>query len=102
MRHTGGDDHMFKNILLASDGSEHALRAAEKTIALINHHPDSKVTVLYVIGSTTSKSDVLESTSREEIEARRKERLSPTEKKLKDAGVAYEPIARDGTGKCES
>lgn len=81
---------MYKHILLASDGSEHALRATDKTVSLINHHPDSKVTVLYVIGSSTSKTDVLEGVSREDIDARRKERLMSTEKKLKDANVEYD------------
>lgn len=37
---------MFKKILLAADGSAHALRAAEKAIALAKHDPEAHVVVL--------------------------------------------------------
>lgn len=81
---------MFKQILLASDGSDHALRATMRAIDVINHHPDCHVTLLYVVDSSTSKIDVLHGEGIESIESRRKERLASTEQKLNEAGVVYD------------
>jgi nucleotide-binding universal stress UspA family protein len=81
---------MFKRILLASDGSEHALRATEKTISLTDHLTEVQVTIVYVIDSSTSKADVLSAEGKEAIEARRKERLAETEHLLREAEVSFE------------
>ncbi|UFT98269.1 universal stress protein [Radiobacillus kanasensis] len=81
---------MFSKILLASDGSAHALRAADKTIALAEHNPSAHVHVLYVVDSTKSKYDVLHHSNSIEIDLKRKEKLEMTEQKLKKAGISYE------------
>lgn len=81
---------MFRQILLASDGSEHAIRAAEKARAIAEKDEDAKVTVVYVIDGATSKSDVLSEGSREAIEAKRKLRLHHTEEILQNSQIAYE------------
>lgn len=81
---------MFNKILLSSDGSEHAIRAAEKAIALAAPHPDAKVVVVYVIDSSKSKADVLHSKSEIDRDKKRKEKLALTEQKLKHAGIKYE------------
>ncbi|GAE26301.1 universal stress protein family [Halalkalibacter wakoensis JCM 9140] len=67
---------MFKSILLASDGSEHSYRAAEKAAELAKIH-NGKVTVVYSIDGSTSKADVLTNNSKFEIERKRKEKLAP-------------------------
>ncbi len=81
---------MFRQILLASDGSEHAIRAAEKARGIAEKNEDAKVTVVYVIDGATSKSDVLSEGSKEAIEAKRKLRLQHTEEILQNSQIAYE------------
>ncbi|WP_170007566.1 universal stress protein [Bacillus fonticola] len=46
---------MFKRILLASDGSKHALRAAETAMGLAKYTEDASIEIVYVIDSQTSK-----------------------------------------------
>ncbi|MCF6138638.1 universal stress protein [Pseudalkalibacillus berkeleyi] len=81
---------MFTQILLASDGSDHAIRAAEKVSMIVNGNESAKVTVLYVIDGATSKSDVLSQGSKEGIEEKRKQRLHHTEAILQEQGITYD------------
>lgn len=80
---------MFKNILLASDGSDHSIRAAEKTVALAKLH-QSKIDIIYSIDGSTSKSDVLTNNSKYEVERKRKEKLAPIVKLIEEAGISYQ------------
>jgi nucleotide-binding universal stress UspA family protein len=86
----GGGRFMFKRILLASDGSAHALRAAEQAIDLAKNDPDALVVILYVVDSKTSKADVLRNLDTEGIAQFRHERMHSIEKIAKEAGVNYE------------
>ncbi len=65
---------MYKSILLAVDGSENSIRAAEETLNFINE--ETEVTILNVIDPTDSKNDVLHSGPSESIMHKRKEKLS--------------------------
>ena len=58
---------MYKNILLASDGSENAVRAAKKKLYKLasKSQMNQSLNVVYVIDLEKSKSDVLHSNSRE-------------------------------------
>lgn len=83
---------MFKHIVLASDGSEHALRAADKTIELIGHFPEAKVDVLYSVDGATAKTDVLHSPHLDgcTVQQQRKEKMQSTEAVLKEANIEYD------------
>ncbi|MBM7571002.1 universal stress protein [Aquibacillus albus] len=81
---------MFNNILLASDGSAHAIRAAEKALTLAKKNPDAKVIILYVIDGSKSKSDVLNHWNSVNLDQTRKEKLTITEQKMKHEHVDYE------------
>jgi nucleotide-binding universal stress UspA family protein len=81
---------MFNKILLAADGSEHSIRAAEKAIALAKLNQDSKMVVVYVVDGKTSKRDVLYNLNTDEIGLARKEKIEKTLQKAKDSGVNYE------------
>ncbi|WP_349408460.1 universal stress protein [Pseudalkalibacillus sp. SCS-8] len=81
---------MFTQILLATDGSEHAMRAAEKASIIANANQQAKVTIVYVIDGATSKSDVLSEGSKEAIEEKRKQRLQTTEDILRTHKINYE------------
>lgn len=79
---------MNGSILLASDGSAHALRAAEEAINLAKSL-NKDIVVAYVVDYDQSKKDVLHSTGSLEREQKRKKQLQTTEEKLQSAGVSY-------------
>ncbi|WP_273126396.1 universal stress protein [Metabacillus sp. HB246100] len=81
---------MFKKILLATDGSDHALRAAIKASDIAKLTSDAKITVVYVIDGTQSKSDVLSTEDKEALYEKRQRKLRPTEEMLQEVGVLYE------------
>lgn len=68
---------MFKRILLAADGSDHSVRAAEKAVELAKLSGASEMTVVYVIDGQTSKEDVLHHPDQAIVEEKRKQRLRP-------------------------
>jgi nucleotide-binding universal stress UspA family protein len=81
---------MFEKILLAADGSDHSLRAADKAIALAKMNNNSVVHVIYVVDGDTAKTDVLHHWNDADMSLARKELLIPVENKMKVSGVHYE------------
>ncbi|SEO70669.1 Nucleotide-binding universal stress protein, UspA family [Amphibacillus marinus] len=81
---------MFNQILLASDGSEYAIRACEKAVALAEGNSSAKVTVLYVVDGSTSRLDATQHWNAEDIDKSRKEKLAICERKLEQAAITYE------------
>ncbi|ARU60258.1 universal stress protein [Tumebacillus avium] len=81
---------MFQQILLATDGSEHSLRATERAIELARHLPSAQVEVVYVIDAAKTRHEVLQSHSDDDLLADlRSSRLYETETKIKAAGLSY-------------
>jgi len=81
---------MFKQILLAADGSVHSLRAAEKAVEIARYHRDSKIDVVYVIDGKTSKADVLHSWNSMEIERKRTDKMAAIVKLAERYNIPYE------------
>src|SRR5699024_5943826 len=81
---------MFKDILLASDGSEYSIRACEKAIYLAEHQEDSKITILYVVDAATSRTDAAYFYNAEDLDESRRAKLGISERKLQESGVNYE------------
>ncbi|WP_138418476.1 universal stress protein [Aquibacillus sediminis] len=81
---------MFNKILLASDGSEHAMRATEKAITLADKNLNAIITILYVVNMNKSKNDVLHSWNSADLDRSRREELALTEQKIKHAHIKYE------------
>lgn len=81
---------MFKKILLATDGSDHALRAAIKAADMAKLISDSIITIVYVVDGTTSKSDVLSAGDKEAINEKRSRKLRPTEQLFKKENITYQ------------
>lgn len=81
---------MFKDILLASDGSEYSIRACEKAIYLAEQQEDSKITILYVVDAATAKYDANYYYNAEELNESRRSKLRISERMLQQAGVNYE------------
>lgn len=87
---------MFNNIMLASDGSAHAIRAAEKAIALAKQNPRATISIVYVIDGAKSKADVLHNWNSVDLDRSRKEKLTITEQKIKHANINYNLIILHG------
>lgn len=81
---------MFKKILLAADGSQYALRAAQKAIEVAKLSQETYIEVVYVIDGNTSKADVLRSHDAGMLALQRREKLHEIEELLQQALVSYE------------
>ncbi|HEU5139382.1 MAG TPA: universal stress protein [Bacillales bacterium] len=81
---------MFNKILLASDGSEHALKATEKAKMLALNNPAASIEIVYVVNGSTTKTDVLHNWNTLDVEQQQRERLKQTEQCLISAGISYE------------
>lgn len=79
---------MFEKILLACDGSAHALRSAEKALELAKLNPQSFISVVYVVDGNTSKSDVL--AYGELLEEKRHQKLNAIEEKFELEKIHFE------------
>ena len=80
---------MYKNILLAVDGSEHSLRATKEAIKISSLVNDCMIEVVYVVDYSKSKDEVLHSQGKEELEMSRRKKLLPIEEQLKSNNVSY-------------
>lgn len=81
---------MYNRILLATDGSEHAIRACEQAVQLAANNPNASITVLYVVDGATSKADVLHHSNTIDLEQSRKEKLTISERRIKEKDIAYD------------
>ncbi|MCE7794090.1 universal stress protein [Salipaludibacillus sp. CUR1] len=94
---------MFKHLLLAIDGSDHSMRAAEKAVELASLQDNSKIELLYVVAGNKSKSDVLQYGDSDAASLKRKEMLVPFVEKIEQAGVKYDTtILHGSSGAAES
>ncbi|GLB60968.1 universal stress protein [Cytobacillus sp. NCCP-133] len=80
---------MFKKIMLAYDGSENSLRAAEKAAFIAENTKGAEITIVYVIDGASSKEDVLHYSSKEIINEKRKERLKKVEDYFNEKGISF-------------
>lgn len=78
---------MFKRLLLAADGSEYSIRAAEEALKIATLSEDTVVEILYVIDFSKSKSEVLQSRDIETLELERRKKLLPIEEIFKQENV---------------
>ncbi|UOQ86386.1 universal stress protein [Gracilibacillus salinarum] len=80
---------MYRKILLASDGSEHSLRAASHAVELAKID-NSKVDVVYAVDGKTSKEDVLHGLDKYQVKKERELKIKPVVDKLKEANITCE------------
>lgn len=87
---------MYKKILLATDGSEHSIRAAEYAAGLAKNQEDCTIYVVYVVDGETSKADVLRSWTLEGVVEKRRHKIRTTMEKAKTEGIQYEMVILRG------
>ncbi|EOW9529204.1 universal stress protein [Bacillus cytotoxicus] len=81
---------MYRQIILACDGSGHAFRAAKHAAHIAKCNVEANVEVVYVVDNRTAKSDIIHGqTDIEIIEASRKERVREIETMLQQEEVSY-------------
>src|SRR4051794_1472748 len=78
---------MFNRILLATDGSNNSLRAADQAIKLASTSNGAIIEIVYVVDFETAKRDTLKYMDSVTIEQERKKRIQLTEGKIEAAGV---------------
>ncbi|CAM5211593.1 Universal stress protein OS=Ureibacillus acetophenoni OX=614649 GN=SAMN05877842_11261 PE=3 SV=1 [Ureibacillus acetophenoni] len=80
---------MYQHILLASDGSENAVRAAKEAVKIALCTPDSIIDVVYVVDIDKAKYDVLHSNSSEALDIERRKKNSKVIQFLNTSNVQY-------------
>ncbi len=70
---------MYKHILLAADGSENSLRAADEAIKIASLVEDSLIEIIYIVDFDDIKADVLHSESKVKLDHSRRKHLIPFE-----------------------
>lgn len=88
---------MYKQILLAADGSENAVRAAKEAVKIASCNEDSMIEVVYVVDFDKSKSEVLHTSSSEARNLERRKKISKVEQLLKESNVSYKVTFLHGT-----
>ncbi|MBU8908684.1 universal stress protein [Desertibacillus haloalkaliphilus] len=78
---------MFNKILLATDGSDHAIRATDKAIEVAKSNRNATIYIVYVVEN--SKSEVLDNWNTLGAQEKRKEKIKTTEDKIKEADIDY-------------
>lgn len=80
---------MYKKILLASDGSENAVRAAKEAVKIASCCKEAIIEVVYVVDLERVKTDVLHARSAEELDLERRKKNSKVIQYLNEANVNY-------------
>lgn len=80
---------MYKNILLAADGSENSLRAAEEAIKIASLSNNCNIEVLLIVDFSKVKNEVLHAEGKEALELSRRKKISHIEEKLKLSNLSY-------------
>jgi len=80
---------MYKKILLAVDGSENSLRAAEEAVKIASLDKQCVIEIVYIVNFTKSRSEVLHAQGKEELELSRRKKLESVEKLLKSHEQSY-------------
>lgn len=80
---------MFNKILIAADGSDHSVRAAQYAIELADRF-SSSIEIVYVVDGDKSKTDVLHFGDKHALERMRIDKLSKVEKLIDDSKIDYE------------
>lgn len=87
----------MKNILLASDGSTHAMNATKEIVKLSEGFPDIHVTVISVIDSSETKSAALDLKSNKDLlHMRRLKKIEDTLNRLESAKIDYQVVLLHG------
>lgn len=80
---------MYKRLLVAADGSENSIRAAEEAAKIASLGEETVVEIIYAVDYSKSKGEVLQSRDGESLEAERRKQLIPVEDVFVKEGIPY-------------
>ncbi len=80
---------MYKRILLAADGSDYSLRAAEETLKIVSMMEDVTIEIVFVMDYSKAATEVLHSKNPETLEFERRQKLIPIEEMFKRAHINH-------------
>lgn len=80
---------MYRKILLAVDGSEHSMRAAQEAVKVAVSSDNTEIEIVYVADFGKAKSEVLHAQGKEELEFARRKRLQPVEELIKANHITF-------------
>ena len=80
---------MYKKILLAIDGSENSMRAAEEALKIGSMAKECQVTIVLVAEFSKAKKEVIHSKGKEDLELARKKKLQPIIEKFEENAISY-------------
>ncbi|QBP40000.1 universal stress protein [Paenisporosarcina antarctica] len=81
---------MYKQILVAVDGSVHSKRAASHAVFLANSTEGSHVTLLYVLDYDKARSNDIHNMSSEDLHIDRKNKIMPIKELFTSKGISTE------------
>ena len=87
---------MYKHILVAVDGSEHAMRATKEAIKLAHYCNETVIDLVYVADSHQTRLDVLHASSLDTVALERRQRIRPYEIALEEAGIQFKSTILKG------
>ena len=80
---------MYKHIVVAADGSENALRAAQEAAKIAKLSSVSRVTIVYVADFEKAKNEVLHAVSAESLYMKRRQKIASVEAIFREANVQF-------------
>ncbi|MCU6711005.1 universal stress protein [Paenibacillus sp. J5C_2022] len=82
---------MYKRLLLATDGSAHAARAAEAAIGLMKELPGAEMTIIHVSDEAPSRSELMQAglDMKAVLEADAHKAIEETERRFQQAEVPF-------------
>src|SRR5690625_567165 len=80
---------MYKKVLLAVDGSEYSMRAAEEALKVASMAKECHITIVLVAEFSKAKKEVIHAKGKEELELSRRKLLLPITEKLEDKSISY-------------
>jgi len=80
---------MYEKLLLAVDGSENSLRAANEAVKIASLNHQCQIEIVYVVDYSKSKNDILHAQGKEELEFSRRKKLTPVEELFLSKNITY-------------
>lgn len=80
---------MYKHILVAADGSENAVRAAQEAAKIARLCTAVRVSIVYVADFEKARQEVLHATSQESLYLERRTKIAPVEAVFEQSSIAY-------------
>jgi nucleotide-binding universal stress UspA family protein len=87
---------VYEHILLASDGSDNAVRAAKEAVKIASLNEQAFIEVVYVMDIDKSKYDVIHNHSKEEADLERRKKNSKVLQYLNEAHIDYKTTVLRG------